>query len=75
MTNRSCSAGIPLGLYLSWNLDSSLFSGCWAAAGLVLVPLVVGTPDLLLLCQGSVDALLLGPPHGLFARKEEILID
>ncbi len=40
----------------------------------MLVPLVVGAPDLLL-CQGVVDALLLSPPLGLFARKEEILID
>ena len=41
----------------------------------MLIALIVGAPDLLLLCQGVVDALLLGPPLGLFARKEEILID
>ncbi len=69
MASTSCSAGIPLGLCSSWILDFSLFPGCWAAAGLVLVPLIVGAPDLLL-SQGGVDALLLCPPLGLFGGKK-----
>ena len=57
------------GLLLVLNSGFASSSRGWAAAGLVLIALIVGAPDLLL-CQGGVDALLLGPPLRLFARKE-----
>ncbi len=58
------------GILLVLDSDSASSSGGWAVAGLELAPLEVGTPDLLLLGQGSVDALLLHPPLGLFAGKK-----